>query len=378
MALLQSINISHTGVTGSLPASYAALQQLREFRAANCTGITGLLPPTWGLMKLEVLEITNSGLSGSLPLQWADALALSQVLDETQAWAKLMLQADAAILLGAGTADAVHMHDAGDSQAVAQPRALGMSRLRVLDLGTAAPVRGGLTGALPGSFAALEQLQVSAVLFQYWQVKFCTVDARRFYLNSASAVISATAGTIHSQTECLQVCVVAHLCAGCPPFTIYQSRATVNAAAGLYISLRGLQHCTLFTSLQVLVLAGHHISGTLPPAWTRLEQLRVLDVSHNSLTGSLPAWYSSMQQLAVLKVNDNQLVKTEAGAPEFYEFLLGAASKLQCLSVAGNKDTLLSATTAARLLSKAQQRSPVVPLDINAPDSSLCDPEPWK
>jgi hypothetical protein len=67
---LQILDISHTGISGTLPAAYAALQNLREFRAANCTGVTGQLPPTCGLLPLEVLEITTSGLSGTLPKEW--------------------------------------------------------------------------------------------------------------------------------------------------------------------------------------------------------------------------------------------------------------------------------------------------------------------
>jgi hypothetical protein len=126
--------------------------------------------------------------------------------------------------------------------------------------------------------------------------------------------------------------------------------------------------------LQVLNLAGHSFSGSLPASWTRLEQLQVLDVSRNSLSGSLPSWYSSMRQLAVLKVHDNQLERAADSAPEFYEALLGPSSKLQCISVAGNRDVLVDAATAARLAAKARQRVPAVPLQINQPGSRLCDP----
>ncbi|WIA30406.1 hypothetical protein OEZ86_000491 [Tetradesmus obliquus] len=77
---LQALDISHTGVTGTLPAAYAALQQLREFRAANCTGINGQLPVTWGLLNLEVLEEPGrGGLAGSLPGSFA-AMTQLQVL----------------------------------------------------------------------------------------------------------------------------------------------------------------------------------------------------------------------------------------------------------------------------------------------------------
>jgi hypothetical protein len=130
--------------------------------------------------------------------------------------------------------------------------------------------------------------------------------------------------------------------------------------------------------LQVLMLSGHSFSSTLPAAWTRLQQLRVLDVSRNSLTGSLPSWYVSMRQLAVLKVDNNKLQRAADYTPEFYEGLLGPSSKLQCLSVADNAEVLVDAAAAARLVAKARQRTPAVPLRIIEPGSSLCDAAPYK
>jgi hypothetical protein len=132
------------------------------------------------------------------------------------------------------------------------------------------------------------------------------------------------------------------------------------------------------TFSQVLMLAGHNFSGTLPAAWTRLQQMLVLDVSHNSLTGSLPRWYSSMRQLAMLKVHNNQLVRAAADTSELYELLLGPSSVLQCLSVADNKDVLVDAATAARLQAEARDRFPRVPLHINKPLSELCDPAAYR
>jgi hypothetical protein len=147
---LETINISHTGITGTLPASYAALQQLREFRAVNCTGITGQLPVTWGLLNLEVLEVTNTGLTGGLPSEWADASALQRK----------------AAMSSTGTETAASDGPAAAAArlqpASGQPGPLGLLQLRVLDLSVSTPGRGGLTGPLPGSFAAMTQLQVGA------------------------------------------------------------------------------------------------------------------------------------------------------------------------------------------------------------------------
>jgi hypothetical protein len=148
---LEVINISHTGISGTLPASYAALQQLREFRAVNCTGITGQLPVTWGLLNLKVLEVTNTGLTGGLPSEWADASALQRARKAAMS----STATETAASYGPAAA-AARLQPALD-----QPGPLGLLQLRVLDLSVSGPGRGGLTGVLPGSFAAMTQLQVS-------------------------------------------------------------------------------------------------------------------------------------------------------------------------------------------------------------------------
>jgi hypothetical protein len=159
---LEIVIISHTGIQGTLPASYAALQQLREFRAANCTGITGQLPATWGLLNLEVLEVTNSGLTGGLPSEWADASALQRARKAVASGTAILSSATARVQPASG-----------------QPGPLGLLQLRVLDVSVLGPGRGGLTGTLPGSFAAMTQLQVGGSLCRchHWQQLHIAVES---------------------------------------------------------------------------------------------------------------------------------------------------------------------------------------------------------
>jgi hypothetical protein len=144
---LQILDISYTGITGTLPAAYAALQNMQEFRAVNCTGITGQLPPAWGLLPLEVLEITNSGLSGTLPKEWTDAAAMRGAAMEVAA------------AMHAEALDALHDSYAGRSATI-EPASLALEGLRVLDLSVSLPGKGGMSGALPEGFSTLTQLQV--------------------------------------------------------------------------------------------------------------------------------------------------------------------------------------------------------------------------
>jgi Leucine-rich repeat (LRR) protein len=45
---LQVLDVSGCGVSRTLPVSFVALQQLREFHAVNCTRLSGSLPTEWG------------------------------------------------------------------------------------------------------------------------------------------------------------------------------------------------------------------------------------------------------------------------------------------------------------------------------------------
>jgi hypothetical protein len=155
MRALTTLDISNTGTGGTLQEDFVAFQELRVFRTINCPGISGTLPPVWGLLKLEVLEITNSALTGVLPPEWAGAAPSRQAA----------ATATSSPEKSAATPAANGMQTHLQLTQTAHPDALGMQRLRVLDLyvlGHGRP-RGGLTGALPASFAQLEQLQVSGV-----------------------------------------------------------------------------------------------------------------------------------------------------------------------------------------------------------------------
>jgi hypothetical protein len=155
LGALQTLDVSHTGVSGTLPSAYAALQQLREFRAVDCSSIVGTLPPTWGLLKLQVLEVTESGLTGGLPIEWADATALQQAWQASNAVAAATSSEPGHTPVAAAAAAKI---------AAVELSALGLQQLRVLDLSVSGPGKGGLTGVLPGSYAAMEQLQVRLLL----------------------------------------------------------------------------------------------------------------------------------------------------------------------------------------------------------------------
>ncbi|WIA23164.1 hypothetical protein OEZ86_010058 [Tetradesmus obliquus] len=134
---LTTLDISATGIKGTLPEDFAAFQELRVFRAVACPGVTGSLPPAWGLLKLERLRVLDlslsapgrGGLGGALPAAFAQLEQL-QVL----------------VLSG---------HNFNGSLPQAWTR---LSQLRVLDVS-----RNSLTGSLPKWYASMLQLAVLKV-----------------------------------------------------------------------------------------------------------------------------------------------------------------------------------------------------------------------
>jgi hypothetical protein len=123
--------------------------------------------------------------------------------------------------------------------------------------------------------------------------------------------------------------------------------------------------------LQVLMLAGHNFTGTLPCTWGRLANLTLLDVSHNQLTGSVPTSYSDMLQLAVLKLQENQLVASNISAASLFHIassLVGQKGALQCLCVDG---ALLDTKETVKLQKLA--RDSAVPL-AQQPSQQLVRP----
>ncbi|WIA23158.1 hypothetical protein OEZ86_010054 [Tetradesmus obliquus] len=137
MRALTTLDISATGIGGTLPEKFAAFQELREFRAVDCPGITGILPPAWGLLQLERLRVLDlsvaapgtGGLSGALPAAFAQ-LGQLQML----------------VLSG---------HNFNESLPPAWTR---LKQLRVLDVS-----RNSLTGSLPEWYASMLQLAVLKV-----------------------------------------------------------------------------------------------------------------------------------------------------------------------------------------------------------------------
>jgi hypothetical protein len=139
---------------------YMALQELKVLRAINCTGITGKLPSEYGLLNLDVLQLTNTALTGTLPAEWASPTTARKI---AAAFARGTSYNIGLAGTGQAAAQQTAAHQVASRVRAAQAggEAAGLQRLRVLGLSVADPGQGGLSGKFPNRFAAMKQLEVS-------------------------------------------------------------------------------------------------------------------------------------------------------------------------------------------------------------------------
>jgi Leucine-rich repeat (LRR) protein len=83
---LQVLRLSFNRFSGSIPATWCMMQSLRDLQVAR-NSLSGSLPAAFGLLQnLEVLDMSANGvgLTGGLPVAWADASLVPVVVAEVQ------------------------------------------------------------------------------------------------------------------------------------------------------------------------------------------------------------------------------------------------------------------------------------------------------
>ncbi|WIA11339.1 hypothetical protein OEZ85_011462 [Tetradesmus obliquus] len=314
---LRVLDVSGCGVSGSLPASFVALQQLREFRAVNCSGLKGPLPVEWGLLaELEVLAVTNAGISGPLPPEYADVYGAQQVA----------ASAAAATTAATATAAGAVQHTRGAYGSLT-PRSSGVSSSNEEE-GRAQRMR-----AVKDYIAAQRKAAVAQ--------------------NVAQAVQAAA----RSVTMGVDV-------AGLGMLKLRQLALNGNSLSG---SLPAKY--AHMTDLQVVNLSNNKLTCSIPLSFASLTKLTVLGLGHNQLQGPLPAAFVSLRQLAALDVSSNML---NGSSQSSLRLMAGPGFLLQCLLLDNNADVLLTEEGRRELVTKNEARIPQTGLAINDFSSPLC------
>ena len=81
----------------------------------------------------------------------------------------------------------------------------------------------------------------------------------------------------------------------------------LSLGEGLWTSEPAPEWLGALTSLRALVLGGHRLTGPIPATWQNLGNLEVLVLWGNALTGSIPAWFGSLTRLRTLRLDGNAL-----------------------------------------------------------------------
>lgn len=231
LSSLQKLVISNTGISGTFPKEYALLQDLQEFRAASCSGLGGQLPVEYGLLyNLKVLEITGSGITGTLPPDWANSTALSTVRLAMLATAKQTATAAEKQLKEAQAqlADAVDV----------QPSSLSVQ-----------------AASSPASAPVVPVLQAATNLKEAQQ-----------RAAGAKRVVQA----------------------------LQRSISTTRMAG---VKSTGLG---LFNLKELTISGNTQLNGPLPAIYSGLSQLEYVDLSSNELIGNLPAEWGTLKNLQVI------------------------------------------------------------------------------
>jgi hypothetical protein len=80
MGALEQLRAVGAGLAGSLdalPVGNGSLPKLTVLLLENNWGLSGMLPPSWAQLPLQVLSLSNTNIQGSLPAAWGDAMANS-------------------------------------------------------------------------------------------------------------------------------------------------------------------------------------------------------------------------------------------------------------------------------------------------------------
>jgi hypothetical protein len=243
LTALQTLNISHTGIGGSLPTSYVSLQQLLEFRAVSCSNISGKLPLEYALLqRLQVLEVSNSGLSGPLPVEWGDS-------PNMRATHSAMLASSQALL-------AQVQRSAAQAQVKYTVAMNGRLQPDVLNRFGRGSGAFHTTSDMSRTARFPEGFDNGATLEQYSAAQLEADAAKRALVSLRSINFKAT--------------------------------TTIG-----------------MLSLQELRLPDNMLTGSFPDSFANMKQLRIVDVSQSAqqhaggIEGRLPAKWASLQQLKV-------------------------------------------------------------------------------
>ncbi|CAL4897444.1 unnamed protein product [Urochloa decumbens] len=278
-----SIDVTSWRLSGRLPPGIcASLPSLRELRLGYNDLRGGFPRDVLNCTALEVLNVSNSGVSGAVP----DLSSLQRSLRVLDMSNNLFSGAFPAASLSNLTALEVANFNENPGFDIWRPPEswlAALPRLRVLILSTTS-MRGGIPEWL-GNMTSLTDLELSGNFLTgripLSLARLKNLQFLELYYNELEGVVPVELGNLTELTD----------------IDLSENRL----AGGIPESL------CLLPNLRVLQLYTNRLTGGIPPVLGNSTQLRILSVYRNQLTGEIPGDLGRWSPLNVIEVSENQL-----------------------------------------------------------------------
>ncbi len=291
MTQLSVLHLGGNEFTGTIYPEYGDLVNLTNLNLSE-NNLTGTIPTTLGnLVELRNLRLGNNALTGNLPISLRN---LSNLIE-------LSIQAT--------YIDGVLPEEYSE-----------LTNLEILDLSSySSAINGGLTGSIPDSYGDL----VNLTTLDLWGNALTGTLPEPLsnwvnieYFSIANNLISGTLPASYSSwTNIIRFEVFNNDLEGTIPDS-YSSFTQIENFSADTNNLTGSlsPNFSLWVNLEIFNVSRNELSGNFPPAYDQWTNLSRFNAFENDFSGTIPATYNQWNNLTNFNVNNNEL---EGTIPDF-------------------------------------------------------------
>uniref|UniRef100_A0A0E0CKB0 non-specific serine/threonine protein kinase n=1 Tax=Oryza meridionalis TaxID=40149 RepID=A0A0E0CKB0_9ORYZ len=327
---LQSISVSNTNFSGTIPNSISNLKSLKEL-ALGASGFSGVLPSSIGKLKsLDLLEVSGLQLVGSIP-SWISNLTSLNVLNFFHCDLSGRLPASIVYLTKLTKLALYNCHFSGEIRgAIPQWVWKTSGYFSLLNLSHNKFTSTGSDPLLPLnieffdlSFNKIEGVipipQKGSITLDYSNNQFSSMPLNFSTYLKKTIIFKASKNNLSGNIPPL-------ICDGIKslqPIDLSNNYLTGIIPSCLMEDASALQVLSLKENnltgelpdnikegcaLSALDFSGNLIQGKLPRSLVACRNLEILDIGNNQISDSFPCWMSKLPQLQVLVLKSNRFI----------------------------------------------------------------------